>query len=190
MSDFKLDICNSSLLSTVTDSVCDLVQTYNRVLSDIGNIHTPLKQKTIIVCPSAAWYTAEIDTEKCKKRKLERQYNTSLSSVNYINFENQYQHVQNLLLTTRQSYYSKQIEEHSGNPKMKHRVINKVLHHSSDPEYPTHGCPEELTNRFTDCFNDKIRKIKMDIEHLQQSHFPVTDDFQSDAVLSDFKTPE
>jgi hypothetical protein len=42
MSDFILDIANSSLLSTDTDSVSDLDQTYSRVLSDIGNIHAPL----------------------------------------------------------------------------------------------------------------------------------------------------
>jgi len=98
--------------------------------------------------------------------------------------------VKNLILTTRQSFYHREISENSGNQKKLHKVIGKLLHCSSEPEYPTHNSPEELCDRFADFFSDKVDKIRLDIENSQNTLPPTSLDVRNthtDVVFSDFK---
>ncbi len=52
--------------------------------------------------------------------------------------------------------------------------MNKILQCSTEPNYSTYDCPDELANKFADFFFDKIKNIRLDlIDHEVQKTYPV-----------------
>jgi len=159
---FKQGISDANLLAH--DSVSSLTKNYNQTMRELVEKYAPLITKTITERPHAEWYTSKLEKEKRTKRMLERRYVKTLSWDDAHRFNVQCAHVSDLLVKTRETFYSEQIKEQSGNQKGLFKVFNKLLHRTVDQPLPTYDSLEELVNRFADSFEDKIKLIRLDLQ--------------------------
>ena len=161
---FQSDIMESTLYSAPESSLYALVDQYNSVLSELLEKHAPVKQATITVRPSAPWYTESLDTEKRKRRQLERKYVSTKDEGDKLLFKEQCNRVNSMLLETRQVYYNSEIKKNEKNQKELFRIVDRLLHRRGEPQLPSHDSAAELANRFATFFTEKIEDIRSDLE--------------------------
>jgi hypothetical protein len=184
---FKQDILDTNLMSSST--VSELVSRYNSVMQELADKHAPAKTKTITVKPHAEWYTTELEQQKRKKRKLERVYRKTVSSEDLQAFLLQCAYYYDLILTTRQQFYSGKIEANAGDQKALYGVLNYLLHRQKEQQLPSHDNLYELTSRFADFFMDKIQKIREKIQYMKDdtSVSILENEVCTSAVMSEFQ---
>ena len=93
---------------------------YDEVLRSLLDKHAPVKEQVVTVRPSVPWYTAEVTTEKRKRRQLERKERASELPFDRVQYVHQYSIVNNLIKSLKSQYYSSTIKENSGNQKLDH----------------------------------------------------------------------
>ena len=66
---FQSDILTSDLVQHPSESLDELSEQYDKILSDINNKHASLVTKTITVRPFTPWYSDKINEDKkvCRK---------------------------------------------------------------------------------------------------------------------------
>ena len=69
-----------------------------------------------------------------------------------------------MLCTARSTYYADNIHEHAGNPRALFHTVGSLLHTNPKPALPDHDHLEQLLNRFSNHFKDKIAIIRCDID--------------------------
>ncbi len=125
-----------------------------------------------LIRPASQWYTEEIDSEKAVRRQLERFWRISKLEIDRQIYVDQCRTVQNLLYTSRCKFYNDQIQESTGNQKLLHRIVNKLLHKTPESPLPSYRSLEELIEKFADFFSDKIMIIreKLNAENNQRTN--------------------
>ena len=145
-------------------SVGDLVSGYNQALQDLVDKHAPSKNSKVTTThPHADWFTSQLQEEKRKKRKLERNYRRTGTSEDVRLFEEQSNHYSKLLISTRQKFYNEKILTCAGDQKALYSVFNKLLHRTTEPQLPVHDCPSKLADRFAIFFTEKIIRIRAEL---------------------------
>ena len=61
---------------------------------------------------------------------------------------------------TKTAYLSEKITKCDGNPKLLHKLIDKLLVNQHQQQFPSHDNDELLANKFAEFFEDKIDKIR------------------------------
>ena len=151
--------------------------------------HAPVQHRLVTIRPEADWYTEEIREAKQERRKLEKHWRASGLTVDKLIFVDQCQAVQNLITTTQQQHNQKKIMDNANNPKVLHKIVNKLLNKTSDSPLPTHNSPEELAETFVDFFSDKISKIRNDLSSKHSQNTVPSDNVNpfDVPILSEFK---
>ena len=132
---FRRDIEGSVLLQHQED-LHAAVNNYDEVLRSLLDKHAPVKERVITVRPSAPWYTAEVTTEKRKRRQLERKWRASELPSDRVQYVHQCSVVNNLIKSLKSQYYSSTIKENSGNQKLLFKTVQKLLQKPTVNNYP------------------------------------------------------
>ena len=167
LQELRDDISDSPLVSTVDEAVHDLefpLALYNTTLIGLLDKHAPLKMRTIMIRPSAPWYTEDIREEKQKRRALERRWQMTGLTVDRERFVDQCQVVNEFILKAKTAYYSRIIDENQYDPKCLFYIFDKLLHCKSEPKLPDSMDDESLANAFADYFIEKITTIREELQ--------------------------
>ena len=166
-SQFNKDI-KSSLTPWPTSSLTGMVKQYNKVLTEVLEMHAPLKKRQVIIRPEAPWYNQEILQAKRKRRKLERKWRHSKHEEDQQQYIEQCNTVSTLISDARTQYYNKAISDCGTDQKSMYKVMNKLLHRNKSTPLPCHMSAERLANEFADHFTHKIINIRKDLLLLQE----------------------
>ena len=150
---FCEDIAKSPLM-TISDfmSTSELVDLYNKELSDILEQHAPLKKCIVTLRPAAPWYSDEIRKEKLKRRKLERKWRTTRLTIDRQIYAEQCNTVNSLISSSKKKYYSSIIADHKSDQKVLFSSIDKMLNRKPEKLLPHSETSNELANKFADFF--------------------------------------
>ena len=140
-----------------------LTDNYEKTLNEILDNHAPIKERTITLRPSAAWYNDNIDIAKKHRRKLERRWRASRLNIDRQLYSEQSKIVNNMIKDSKTSYYSSIIAENSSNQKVLFNTVDKLLYRKSEKRYPTETMPIQLVNNFANFFHDKITTIRKEL---------------------------
>ena len=157
---FKEDIQRSSVLSNVSGSANELMDRYVSGIKILLEFHAPLIQRTITPRQNAPWYTEEIRNSKRKRRSLERRWRHSKSDVDKVQYRNQCAILAKQLSDTKAVYYSTKIHDCAGNPKLLHKLTDKLIVGQHQHQLPSSDDDVHLANKFSHFFDDKINVIR------------------------------
>ena len=157
---FKEDIQRSSVLSNVSGSANELMDRYVSGIKILLEVHAPLIQRTITPRQNAPWYTEEIRNSKRKRRSLERKWRHSKSDVDKVQYRNQCAILAKQLSDTKAVYYSTKIHDCAGNPKLLHKLTDKLIVGQHQHQLPSSDDDVHLANKFSHFFDDKINVIR------------------------------
>ena len=160
MGSFNDDLKQSDLLSTSTPDLTGLIEKYENTLTEILEMHAPLKRRLITLRPSAPWYHEGISNAKRKRRKMERRWRSSRLCIDRQIYVDQCRAVNKMLKDAKASYYSSIISENASDPKVLFDAVDKLLNRKVERRYPTASSTIELTNKFADFFDKKIATIR------------------------------
>ena len=126
------DIRDSELVHYQSEDLNAVVELYDNTLCSILDKHAPVKQRKVIIRPSAPWYNQEVTLEKNKRRQLERKWRRSKLQCD----REQYNYQCSVANNLKTAYYREIIKEHSGNHKVLFTTLNKLLQKSFVKRYP------------------------------------------------------
>ena len=162
---FRSDILNSPLFSSPINDIDLLVDEYNNVLTDLRD-HAPLIRHTVRCRPNAPWYNDELRDMKRESRRLERRWISSKLEI------------QKQLFKERCKKY---------NLAIKHvKQFDKLCAPTTSKSLPSDTSDDELVNRFSHFFSDKIQRIKQNLIHSDEMDFSRFYSDQCDSSFSDF----
>ena len=150
---------NSGLAHDSGDDVNQLVTQYNDQLSELLDIHAPMKQAKLVIKPRAPWYTPSIAKAKRLRRKLERQWRRTKLTVHQHIFKEQRQHVSSLIRKSRATYYNNKVTECAGDQKALFSIVDTLLHRKGIGALPSGDPNAQIASRMSDFFSEKIDKI-------------------------------
>ena len=159
----RADILNSDLVKTPKDNLTELVDQYNTVLGDILDKHAPVIEKSIYIKPDTQWYTDEIRTEKRKRRQLECKWRKTYNTDDKKRYQEQCTIVNTMVKSARETHFSDKIANCT-DQKQLFAVANKLLHRKTEAPMPSHESLEELAERFSQYFINKIKDIRTSLD--------------------------
>lgn len=163
--DFANDISSCPDLQDTSKSLNELVSAYNNNLSALIDKHAPLQTRVITLRPHASWYTEDLREAKHERRKRERKWYQTGLAVHYELFRQQCRTVSKLVCSTKQSYYSEQINQCGRDQKQLHKITKKLLGETGEAILPSHTTSTDLAEQFSQFFVSKITKIRENIPH-------------------------
>jgi hypothetical protein len=168
----KQDISESVLCLQPADTIDELVQQYNKVLSELLDRHAPIKSKTVAAGPRPPWYNTDIAEAKKLRRQAERKWRASSMECDRINFRACRDKVSQLLDAAKVTYWSSKIEENSSDAKVLFKTVSTLWNKTHEPQLPTLNSPSTLANQFATFFTSKIEKICMELKTVQDNLGP------------------
>ena len=167
----NLSIFNNDLLAEDIDTVIEnfnsneSVDVYNNILTKLLDKQCPLISKTVRARPNSSrnWFNADLKTSKQKRRKAERDWkkckcSDHLGMLNQMN--KQYRDALNI---ERSQYFQKQFDKNKSDPKTLYKSVNSMMGDNNMHVLPTME-PEILAEEMTKFYDDKIRKIRSEIQ--------------------------
>jgi len=162
---FKHDIVNTpSLAANTSHSAAEVLEAYNDGLRKLIDAHAPICTRTITLRAHAPWYNEELRNSKRRKRKLERQWRLSQLEVHRQIYRDFSAQANKLLRQVQTEYYSQKVEDSAGNKQSLFRVTKQLMGEESSTPLPDHSSPQELAERFSTFFLDKISAIRDDLD--------------------------
>ena len=165
---FVKDLTESDLCKYPSDEINILVQQYNSTLSAILDKHAPIITKTITIRPYSPWFNDDIKLAKTERRRLERRWRKSKSSVDLERYKVSYRRVMELCLEAKTAYFKNKINACSGDQKAIFKISDNLLFRKKNNILPTFSDPKELANDFSDFFKQKINKIQNELQSSRQ----------------------
>ena len=156
--------CNLSSLSCVL-SADDLVDMYNRVMTELLDRHCPSVTVQCRQRPSTLWFNAECRAARCRARVLERRFRSNFSDDDRRDWSDELKRMQMLYENKNTMYWQDEIAASNGNMRRLWRTLKGVL---SD-----HGGEDVSVNTphdFATFFKDKVESV-----HLSTSTTPSYD---------------
>ena len=86
----------------------------------------------------------------------------------FISALNSYSHI---LKSTKQKHFLTIMENNAGNQQKLFRAMDKVMHRSTKQSLPEHTDSKSLANVFCDFFQEKVNKIRNNLEDISQDTF-------------------
>ena len=186
---FRNDLKESLTCSNKTDndSVNNMAEQYNNVLSNLLNEHAPEKSREISLRPKAPWYTDSLRDMKRKKRSLERRWKKTELTVDKEVFREECIKYKQALTEAKSEYHRSQIAECDS--RQLFRLVNKLSVYKPSKALPSYDSKKTLANRFSKFFDEKIRKIcfALDLSASTQSHSSVSVQRDCKSRFSTFK---
>ncbi len=156
----KQDISQSELLVNPPNDLEALVDCYNNSLKDVLDKNAPVISKDIPVRDRRPWYSDEIRAQKRLRRKLERKWIKSKSTIDEQIFHAQRNKVNILMNETRSEYYSHVIQDCGSDQKALFKVINDLFQKEKNSHFPKSQSMDILAEEFSQFFIGKIQNIR------------------------------
>ncbi|XP_077985142.1 uncharacterized protein LOC144439783 [Glandiceps talaboti] len=163
--DVCTDIQNSPLITRPSSVLTSLIDQYDESLRNILDTHAPIRQRTVIMRPNIKWYNDEIRDAKRKRRLAERNWRRTKLTIHRQIYKSQCLTVNQLIHSAKINYYRHIIQENGNNQKALFNVVNKLLHKSKEMQLPSHTSTEEIAERFSNFFVDKIKTIRVNLQN-------------------------
>ena len=161
---FKLDISSSPLKMSPSPDLGSLVEQYNCVLSELLDKHAPTVTRSITLRPHAPWYNDMLRERKREKRRLERKWMSSGLEVHKQMYQEECHQYKRALDQAKTDYHKAQVSD-CEQGKLFH-VIDKLSAAKPAKVLPSHDSAHDLAGDFSMFFNDKIRKVKDELDCL------------------------
>ena len=115
-------------------------------------------------CPRVPWFNDEIKEAKRKRRKTERKWRRSKSTIDLDNFKRSRNTVNHILFKARQHFYSDLIDEHSGDQKKLFRTTMNLLNRAGTQRLPLVPGSIMFANNIGNYFIGKIENIRKKLD--------------------------
>ena len=171
MDSFKADLTKLPVLQMKCNDIDILVEAYNRDMSSLLDKHAPLVTKDVLVKKHFPWFNEDIAFEKKLKRKAEKNWLRSPSTVNLQILKDSKQRYLKSCKKAKITYYQSQLEQGQGDQKKMYKVANELLYRKKDKSLPNADSEEDLANSFISFFADKIKNITV---NFQNNSVPIT----------------
>ena len=152
MNKFIHDIHTSILISHPPNNLHDLVDCYNKTLSDLLNKHAPLKSKLFQPKPSNPWFSPTLRKLKSTRRHLEKIWSSSHSLFDLKLLRSATNHYHAAIIKAKKLYNSSLISSNLHNPRKLWHTINHLLHKIAAPSLPSSDSLSSLPQSFATFF--------------------------------------
>ena len=167
---FINDIKNSGLTNEVSKSatVSDKVDSFNRYMKNILDIHAPFKTKNIVCRPNTRWFNREISEAKKTQREAERTWRNSKLEVHRQIFVETRNKTHKLIVRAKKKHLRENILNKKPNSKELYKVVNGFLKPSIGSQcLPSNYNTDALTEKFAFYFTEKISKIREELDIME-----------------------
>ncbi|VDI25686.1 Hypothetical predicted protein [Mytilus galloprovincialis] len=141
-------------------SVDELANQYDSELRDVVEKHAPLVTKSVLLRPNTQWYSDELRESKRNRRRVERKWSETGLEIHRQIFKERCSRTGKLLHQTKQDFFSKKIEDCSGDHKQLFKLSNSLMGKQHDIVLPTSTSNTELSNKFAHFFINKVTTIR------------------------------
>ncbi|XP_064631649.1 uncharacterized protein LOC135489943 [Lineus longissimus] len=157
---------------------------YDKVLRNTLDQHAPAKSKRVTVRPNAPWFSDEIVQERKTERKLERKFRRSKLTIDRQIWKHQARLVDSMIETAKEDHFAVQAEESSTVDTF--RTVNSLLYGKKNTVLPSHECANELAERFSAYFANKVQLIRESFPD-QDGDEQVHEQYLCSSKLDEFK---
>ncbi|GFR58908.1 RNA-directed DNA polymerase from mobile element jockey [Elysia marginata] len=140
----------------------NLVDTYNRKLKQLLDIHAPLRTRIVTDRPSAPWMTSHIKELKTERRRAERKWRSTNLCIHKEIYRDLNRKLKNAIETAKKYFYCHKIED-CVTSKALYNVANTLSGiggSSSQGSIPKTIPADQLAERFGNFFIEKIANIR------------------------------
>ena len=131
--------------------------------------HAPLHTKRVRNYNSdkPPWIDSYYQSERSKRRKLEKKYKRTKSLIDWNNYRAQSIICRNLVKSQRMQFYDVTFDKIEGDQKALFKFVNEITDSKkTDKKLPTHiSDPTVLANQFNNFFIEKINKIRQTFQN-------------------------
>ena len=131
--------------------------------------HAPLHTKHVRNYNSdkPPWIDSYYQSERSKRRKLEKKYKRTKSLIDWNNYRAQSIICRNLVKSQRMQFYDVTFDKIEGDQKALFKFVNEITDSKkTDKKLPTHiSDPTVLANQFNNFFIEKINKIRQTFQN-------------------------
>ena len=159
---------------------------FNHSLSDLLNLHAPLKKKVIKDVPGCSWFNREYVLLRRQRRKAEKVAAKSGLSVHKDIFKKLRKETTLLAKSLKKLDINNSLMSAKGDQKKLFSVFNNLVDENHATQLPDYQSEEELANRFSVFFVEKVKGIRNSFGVVESSSLLATDSFTGN-VLSDFE---
>ena len=172
---------NGDFLRDETDcSTC--VKVYNDAAQSLLDKHAPQKTKQVTIRPTVKWYTESVDRARKEKRKCERKWRATKLIVHKQIYRDACDQLFKIITAAKKDHLSLRIAESSDSQSALFDCVDHLLHRSRASVLPDMKNMEELVESFATFFEDKIKKIRDELEVSQQNEEKFTTTIDVDPV--------
>ena len=169
--EFKNDIVKSPLFINPEVDLEKRTVQYNSVLTRLLDIHAPLVTRSITLRPNAPWFNDGHRESKRLKRRYERRWRKTGLEVDKIAFYDQCRACRSDLEKAKTDYHRTQISQCDN--KRLFRMVDQMTTVKRDAAMPSHTSDSELANHFASFFDDKITRLRQELDSTQPTELSV-----------------
>ena len=153
---FQEDLRKHLSSRTAGSSPDEQVTSFNKALVAVLDLHAPIVNKTIVVRPDTEWYNTDLLELKRARRQAERRMLKTDLTVDKVIFEDRCDICNAANTKAQEVYYNTKIKENKNDKRAQFSITNKLLGKETGVKLPSHSSKEELAERFSDYFDQKI----------------------------------
>ena len=136
-------------------------QVFHEALSALIESHAPLKKKVVKIVPSSStWFNHEYVLLRRKRRKAEKVSKQTGLTVDRENFIKLRKDTTLLAKSLKYNSIKRDIANTNGDQKQLYNMFNRLVDNGSEVILPEHESDEELANRFSEYFQQKVTNIR------------------------------
>ena len=160
---FDTEVTAKFQVNPVTNSVDEIVENYNAVITEVLNKHAPIKTKEIKVVTTAPWFDGEYITLRKQRRKAEKKHRKSGLQVHKEEYVNLRKQTTDVAKNKKKTYVTRKLAQ--GSSKTLYSVVNELIDNKKEVVLPFSESDKELADSF-------LHHIKQEIDKIR-SNFPV-----------------
>ena len=171
--------------SSNVDDPSLLADHYDSVLSNLLDVHAPMKTRTIVYRPNAPWFDEDLRESKRKKRRHERKWLKSGLEIDHQLYIQQCKDHRKKVEQAKCAYHRDQIS--SCDDRQLFKIVNRLSKFSASSVLPDHSCSKTLANDFGEFFKSKVRKLLDVLDNIEPPELSVSLVDSCDSQFSSFQ---
>ena len=190
LDDLRHDVETSELVQNPSDGTNELSAQFYRVLRAILDDHAPEKERKVILRPHAPWYSEALQKMKRERRRCERKMIKSSLQVDKDIYQTKCKVYNEQINQAKNQYIQAKISD--CDQKDLFHVVRQLTSPVHAHILPQHECSAQLANRFADYFQEKIKHLRDDLNHVIHNDLSVDilETYQSSMLEFDITTED
>ena len=156
---FMSDLSSEPLITNPPSTLSDLVESYNSTLTRLLDAHAPPITKPLLSRPSNPWFTPYLNQLKTVRRRLEKAWKHSASSLSLSRLRLVTNLYHRSIINAKKLYHASLITANKAQPRKLWHTVNTILHRKPPSILPTTIPATSLADRFASFFTDKITNL-------------------------------